>query len=597
VSQLPEPGRLSETPAEADLDAVRDLAMALEDDDPDRLGSYELLGRLGEGGMGTVYLARSGDGRRVALKVIRPELAADNDFIRRFHREVGAARQVAGFCTARVLDAGLDPPQPYLVTEYVEGVRLDRAVERNGPLRDSNLDGFAVGVAAALTAIHAAGVVHRDLKPSNVLLSYFGPRVIDFGIARALHSPSDVTRASVVMGTPGWMAPEQLTGKPPGQPSDIFVWGTLVAFAATGRSPFGTGPATEVAYRIVNGEPDLKGFDGPLRRTVEKAMAKDAERRPTAKKLLMELLGEQLDDPVPPSETSDAVTTVLNRTWDVPVALAAAAEPTTEERAPRFPAPAPAPAPRGGPLTPPLRQPAPAARQAPPAPRPQPQRPQPRPSQWDGREPWRREGLPPAHGNGHRPAAPPQRQPQPQVRPQPQLGPNGPLAHRNEANGLHSGPGPGFTPPAAQPRSWAPPAQQWNNQRQLGPPPQPQVPIRPGGGGRTRRGAARALAWVSTIGVLLSLLGVGLDRRFGQFGLRMCMLTAALTLAFWLLPKGRNRFMAVFARGIGLIGSGLVLATLLALAQEQAMRSFGTRMVGAFAVTLLAYWMYPKRQY
>ena len=143
--EAPAPTERATSESAPDPDAGRDLATALEPDDPDRLGEYELLGRLGAGGMGTVYLARGAARRRVAIKVIRPELASDDAFIRRFHREVAAARQVAGFCTARVLDADLDPPRPYLVTEYVEGVRLDRAIERNGPLTGSNLDGFAVG--------------------------------------------------------------------------------------------------------------------------------------------------------------------------------------------------------------------------------------------------------------------------------------------------------------------------------------------------------------------------------------------------------------------------------------------------------------------
>jgi len=148
-----------------------------------------------------------------------------------------------------------------------------------------------------------------------------------------------------------------------------------------------------------------------------------------------------------------------------------------------------------------------------------------------------------------------------------------------------------------RPQQWAPPAQGqgWNGQRQLGPPPQPLVPIRPGSGGRTRRGTARFLAWAASIGVLASLLGLGLDRRYGQFGFRMLLATAVLTIAFWLLPRGRNRFGAVFARMIGLIGSGLVLASMLALIQDQAPRPFATRMVASFGVMLLAYWIYPKR--
>ncbi len=294
-------------------------ATALEPGDPERIGGYELLGRLGAGGMGTVYLARGPKNKRVALKIIHPDLAEDESFILRFRREVESARRVAGFCTARVIDAGLDVPQPYLATEYVEGLRLDEAIEQDGPLQGSNLDGLAVGVAAALTAIHGANVVHRDLKPSNVLLSYFGPRVIDFGIARALDGRMDVTRTNMVMGTPGWMAPEQLTGKKARPATDIFVWGTLVVFAATGRQPFGTGSPTTVAYRILNEQPELEGFDGPLRDVVDLAMQKDPSRRPTAKELLMKLLGESEDG----ASTEDTVTRMLKQGG-----MAGAAEPT-----------------------------------------------------------------------------------------------------------------------------------------------------------------------------------------------------------------------------------------------------------------------------
>jgi eukaryotic-like serine/threonine-protein kinase len=152
--------------------------------DPERVGPYQLLWRLGAGGMGTVFLGRRGDGPRVAVKVLRPELARDPSFLRMFRQEVAAARRVVSFCTARVLEADVTGPLPYLVTEYVEGVRLDRAITGSGRLSGTDLEGLAVGMAAALTAIHGAGVVHRDLKPSNVLLSYFGPKVIDFGIAR-----------------------------------------------------------------------------------------------------------------------------------------------------------------------------------------------------------------------------------------------------------------------------------------------------------------------------------------------------------------------------------------------------------------------------
>jgi hypothetical protein len=281
---------------------------------PTEIGPYRVIGRLGSGGMGTVYLARGPAGARVAVKVIRPELAGDAAFLDRFRREVRAARRVAGFCTARVLDADLDGPVPYLVTEYVDGVRLDRVVATGGPLAASNLEGFAVGVAAALASIHADGLVHRDLKPGNVLLSYFGPRVIDFGIAHALDdAAAGITRAGMVVGTPAWMAPEQFTGSPVTPAADIFAWGGLVAYAGTGRLPFGTGPVEVLAYRIVHEAPDLDGLDPTPRRLVERAMAKDPARRPSARGLLMELLGEGVTADL--GRTQAAVTQVLQRTW------------------------------------------------------------------------------------------------------------------------------------------------------------------------------------------------------------------------------------------------------------------------------------------
>jgi len=281
--------------------------------DPAAIGPYRVLGRLGAGGMGTVYLAQSPAGARVAIKIIRPELAGDAAFLDRFRREVAAARRVAGFCTARVLDANLDGSAPYLVTEYVDGVRLDLVVERDGPLAASNLEGLAVGVAAACAAIHAAEVVHRDLKRGNVLLSYFGPRVIDFGIARALDDGSaSLTRAGTVMGTPAWMAPEQFGSAPVTTAADIFAWGGLVAYAGTGRLAFGRGPVEVLTYRILHAPPDLDGLAEPLRPLVERAMAKDAALRPSARALLAELVG---DDEADPGTMAPEVTKVLRRTW------------------------------------------------------------------------------------------------------------------------------------------------------------------------------------------------------------------------------------------------------------------------------------------
>src|SRR6266545_524983 len=324
--------------------------------DPAAIGPYRVLGRLGAGGMGTVYLAQSPAGARVAIKIIRPELAGDAAFLDRFRREVAAARRVAGFCTAQVLDANLDGPTPYLVTEYVDGVRLDLVVERDGPLAASNLEGLAVGVAAACAAIHAAEVVHRDLKPGNVLLSYFGPRVIDFGIARALDDGwASLTRAGTVMGTPAWMAPEQFGSAPVTTAADIFAWGGLVAYAGTGRLAFGRGPVEVLTYRILHEPPDLDGLAEPLRPLVELAMAKDPARRPSARDLLAELL----DDPSDPGTVRSEVTKVLQRTW--------VKEPVRTDPAARRPSGRPAAEPAAAGSTTPAAEPAVASATTPPA--------------------------------------------------------------------------------------------------------------------------------------------------------------------------------------------------------------------------------------
>ena len=308
--------------------------------DPARVGPYALLGRLGAGGMGTVYLGRGGDGEQVAVKVLRPELAGDPSFLRMFRHEVAAARRVVGFCTARVIDAELSGPLPYLVTEYVDGVRLDRAIAASGRLPATDLAGLAVGMAAALTAIHGAGVVHRDLKPSNVLLSYFGPKVIDFGIARALDASAASTATGRLMGSPGWMAPEQFAQVPVTAAVDIFVWGSLVAFAGTGRRPFGQGTVVEIVYRIRHEPPDLGGLEGRLRELVEGCMDKDPERRPSARTLLLELLGDHADP-----DPQAAATQLLQRSWSPPPA----ADPVPAPAAVAAPAPAaPSPPSRPG---------------------------------------------------------------------------------------------------------------------------------------------------------------------------------------------------------------------------------------------------------
>lgn len=261
--------------------------------DPARLGGYDVLDRLGDGGMGTVFLARSPQGRRVAVKVVRPELSDNEEFRGRFRSEVNRARQVPPFCTAEVLDADPDHDPPYLVVEYVEGPSLAQVLRERGPLGAAQLHSIAVGVATALTAIHSAGVIHRDLKPANVLVAPGGIKVIDFGIARAFEATSQHTRTNQMVGTVAYMAPERLdtaSGHPVGPAADIFSWGALVAHAATGRNPFGGDSATATAMRILTQPPDLTGLDGPLRELVSRALEKDPAARPTARDLLDGLL-------------------------------------------------------------------------------------------------------------------------------------------------------------------------------------------------------------------------------------------------------------------------------------------------------------------
>jgi serine/threonine protein kinase len=262
--------------------------LPLGEDDPRRIGRYEVLGFLGEGGMGRVFYGRAPDGRPVAIKVVRAELAEDQPFRARFRREAAAALRVPRYCTAEVLAADPDAAEPYLVTEYIDGPTLERAVRAGGPLRGADLEQLAVSMAAALAGIHSAGIVHRDLKPANVLLSRTGPRVIDFGIAGAAGA-TRVTEDGKILGTPAYMAPEQLRAHP-GPASDVFAWGGVMVFAATGRRPFGGSTLPATAAAIMASEPDLTGLPASLRPVVAAALAKSPVARPTPSRLL-ELLG------------------------------------------------------------------------------------------------------------------------------------------------------------------------------------------------------------------------------------------------------------------------------------------------------------------
>jgi hypothetical protein len=260
----------------------------LRSEDPRQVGRYQLLGRLGAGGMGEVFLGQSPGGRLVAVKLIRGELAADREFRVRFAREVAAARHVSGMFTAPVVDADLDAARPWLVTAYVPGPSLAEAVDTQGPLPLSSVLTLAAGLAEGLEAIHAEGMVHRDLKPSNVLLASDGPRIIDFGISRAADATA-LTRANIFVGSPGYMSPEQALGEEIGPASDIFSLGAVLTFAAAGAGPFGEGTVTTLLYRVAHDRPATDGLPGQLRPLVERCLAKDPRMRPTPGGILTEL--------------------------------------------------------------------------------------------------------------------------------------------------------------------------------------------------------------------------------------------------------------------------------------------------------------------
>jgi serine/threonine protein kinase len=268
----------------------------LQPDDPARIGPYELLGRLGSGGMGHVFLGRSPGRRLVAVKVIRPELAEDARFRARFAREVAAARTVGGLYTAQLIDAELDGQAPWLVTAYVPGPSLADAVAKHGPLPGRSVAALATGLAEGLSAIHAAGVIHRDLKPSNVLLAADGPRIIDFGIASAAQA-SSLTGTGFFVGSPGYMSPEQAQGHVVGPASDIFSLGSVLWFAATGEGPFGAGDTPAMLYRVVHVKPDYRAVPDEFRPLIGRCLAKDPARRPSAAQFLADLTAAHPDSP------------------------------------------------------------------------------------------------------------------------------------------------------------------------------------------------------------------------------------------------------------------------------------------------------------
>ncbi|WP_433250728.1 WD40 repeat domain-containing serine/threonine protein kinase [Streptosporangium sp. CA-135522] len=262
---------------------------ALAPGDPAKLGRYWLAGRLGVGGQGIVYEAYDDEGHRVAIKALHGDVTSDPGLRARFVKEAQAARRVASFCTARVLAADFDAPRPYIVSEFVAGPNLREAVREAGPYTGETLHRLAVALATALTAIHQAGVVHRDVKPENVLLGPDGPRMIDFGVART--EEMSLTPTGIVAGTPTFMAPEVFVGQRAGTPADVFAWGGVSLFAATGEDPFKAESLGGVMHRVLTVDPDLGDVAEPLRSLMAAALAKDAADRPTARELLMDLLG------------------------------------------------------------------------------------------------------------------------------------------------------------------------------------------------------------------------------------------------------------------------------------------------------------------
>lgn len=287
----------------------------LQGDDPRRVGRYELLGRLGSGGMGQVYLGRSPGNRLVAVKTVHRGFAADREFRQRFAREVTAARRVSGAFTAPVLDADPDADLPWLVTAYISGPTLEAVVDGHGPLPETSVRVLAAALAEALLDIHRNGLVHRDLKPTNVLLAEDGPRVLDFGIAYAADA-SAITATGAAIGTPGYWSPEQVEGRALDPRSDVFSLGALLVFASTGRPPFGHGTPLVLLRRVVDTEADLAGVPDGLRPVLAACLAKDPVARPQVSWLL------ELSRDVPPQSSwlpPSAVTMITEQRTAAPV--------------------------------------------------------------------------------------------------------------------------------------------------------------------------------------------------------------------------------------------------------------------------------------
>src|SRR5262249_33504566 len=311
---------------------------------PRTLGPYRLQDRLGEGGMGVVHLARDPEGRAVAVKVLHPLGSEGATARRRLAREVETMRRVRSPYVAEVLDADVTGEFPYIVTRFVAGPTLDEMVRTRGPLSGPGLRLLAYGMSEALTAIHAAGVVHRDLKPGNVMLTDDRPIVIDFGIAQA-GDATRLTQTGLVMGTPGYLAPEVIEGEPSSPASDVHSWGSEMAFAATGHLPFGGGSYETIFYRIISGRADLTGVPAPLVPLISAALARDPSHRPSASWLSAQAIALDMSapGPAPVYNGADTVTRHPREAVVIPAVPAAAPQAPAPARAARVPSAPPAP--------------------------------------------------------------------------------------------------------------------------------------------------------------------------------------------------------------------------------------------------------------
>lgn len=330
--------------AEAELAVLG--AAPLAAGDPDRVGRYRLLGLLGVGGMGRVYLAEA-DGRLIAVKVIRPELADDPRFRRRFSHELEAVSRLDLACTAPLVDAETDATRPWMATEYIPGLSLAEAVGEGVPLSVPAVRRLAAGVGTALAAIHRAGVIHRDLKPSNVILAVDGPKVIDFGVAHAADL-SQLTVTGQHIGTPSYMAPEQARTGAVGPASDVFALGALLTFAATGRPPFGDGTTTEVLFRVVYEPPELSALadlDADLHALVERCLDKEPANRPDAEAVVATVAdaGSVAEWPEPLRSRIEPKVLLAGRTLPLAPRAAVSGETAVADQSglPRRPAPVP----------------------------------------------------------------------------------------------------------------------------------------------------------------------------------------------------------------------------------------------------------------